>query len=367
MPRLLKDLQINDVSSVDRGAGRGVKVLLMKRDDESATDNVIDMRGLIGKTKFAAPEVLNKEAVDFDTAQENKEVAEDARGFMDEVQEAICALNCSVCSILCDDDVADKAAAIGESFDQFKSYIAGLSPENMEKAMNAEVKKAIDEAVSVALKDTAELLTKAQAEVAKLQDENAMLKLSADEQEFIKAMSPEDKKKFAEKAKADREKDMEKAKKAAESTLDPEIKKRLDRAEANEALLKSLVDKDERASFAKRATDIGLSADDGEMLRKAAKGDDASFSALEKRIGELNKALHASQKAGGIFKEFGSANSQSGSSAIDALNAKAAELRKADPKLSEAQAFAKAYNDPANKDLAAQEKQERNKAIGAAA
>lgn len=33
--RLIKDLQINDVSSVDRGAGRGVRVLLMKRDDHN--------------------------------------------------------------------------------------------------------------------------------------------------------------------------------------------------------------------------------------------------------------------------------------------------------------------------------------------
>ena len=35
MPRLLKDLQIFDVSSVDRGAGEGVKVLLLKRQRES--------------------------------------------------------------------------------------------------------------------------------------------------------------------------------------------------------------------------------------------------------------------------------------------------------------------------------------------
>ena len=32
MPRLLKELIINDVSSVDRGAGEGVRVMLMKRD-----------------------------------------------------------------------------------------------------------------------------------------------------------------------------------------------------------------------------------------------------------------------------------------------------------------------------------------------
>lgn len=40
MPRLLKDLTISEVSSVDRGAGRGVKVLLMKRDATTATGEV---------------------------------------------------------------------------------------------------------------------------------------------------------------------------------------------------------------------------------------------------------------------------------------------------------------------------------------
>jgi hypothetical protein len=38
MPRILKDLKITEVSSVDRGAGRGVKVLLMKRDTPSTAN-----------------------------------------------------------------------------------------------------------------------------------------------------------------------------------------------------------------------------------------------------------------------------------------------------------------------------------------
>ena len=38
--------------------------------------------------------------------------------------------------------------------------------------------------------------------------------------------------------------------------------------------------------------------------------------------------------------------------ALDALKAKAAELRKAKPELSESQAFAKIYEDPANRALA---------------
>ena len=42
--------------------------------------------------------------------------------------------------------------------------------------------------------------------------------------------------------------------------------------------------------------------------------------------------------------------------AFDALKAKAAELRKAKPELTESQAFAKVYEDPANRALAAAER-----------
>lgn len=37
-PRLLTDLQIDEVSSVSRGAGEGVRVMLMKRNDAKPTD-----------------------------------------------------------------------------------------------------------------------------------------------------------------------------------------------------------------------------------------------------------------------------------------------------------------------------------------
>jgi hypothetical protein len=40
MPRLLKDLEIRDVSSVDRGAGVGVKVMLMKRDTQQENETM---------------------------------------------------------------------------------------------------------------------------------------------------------------------------------------------------------------------------------------------------------------------------------------------------------------------------------------
>ena len=50
-------------------------------------------------------------------------------------------------------------------------------------------------------------------------------------------------------------------------------------------------------------------------------------------------------------------------SALGALKAKAAELRKAKPELTESQAFAKVYEDPANRALAAAERSASRSAL----
>ena len=65
-------------------------------------------------------------------------------------------------------------------------------------------------------------------------------------------------------------------------------------------------------------------------------------------------------KAGGVFSEFGT-NAGGGVGADSAyadLMAKAAELRKNDPKLTTAQAFAKVYEDPENRPLVLKHKQQ---------
>lgn len=424
MPRLLKDLRINDVSSVDRGAGEGVRVMLLKRldsdvdeylkrtfsddkRDELASsgkalpdgsfpienkgdlgnairaigrakdpakakahikaraktlgatdmlpdswdkrgDNVIDMTGLLRK----------EGAVDFDTANQTQESAEAANDLMCELNEAICALSCSVNSIMCDEEVSDKAAAVADSFEQFKTHLSGLTAESTEKAMTTptaeQITKQITDAVAAAM-------TSATAEIAKLKEENTFLKLDAAEQDFCKAMSAEDKAKFAAKAKADRGKDMEDAKKAAVIQLPPEIAKRLADADADRVVLKALQEKDEIATFQKKATDLGLPADKGELIRKAWKGDAAAQGEMEALIKQTNAALEAARKAGGVFKEFGTLQGVAGK-AYDQLIAKARDYQKteAGKGMTESQAFAKVYELPENKDLAAQEKDERS-------
>src|SRR5713101_6204254 len=39
MPRILRNLKIREVSAVDKGAGRGVRVMLIKRLDDDDTEN----------------------------------------------------------------------------------------------------------------------------------------------------------------------------------------------------------------------------------------------------------------------------------------------------------------------------------------
>jgi hypothetical protein len=431
LPRLLKDLQINDVSSVDRGAGVGVKVMLMKRDETlkrkfttaqrdnaaesgaampdgsfpihneedlasavrlagnaknpakakahiksrasalgatdalpeswSKRDNVIDMRGML-KT-----DAVKKDAIDYETAAANGEAAETGSDIVSEMDECICALRCAICSILEDPEVNDKSAAIEESFKQFQDYIAGLTPDNLEKAMTpVDLKKQIDDAVAAALKDTTEKVGELEKTNKALADENVVLKMSDKHKAFHSGLDNQDAKdKFAAKSPEERDAQMEKTKKS----IDPEIAKRLADAEGDRAMLKALIEKDEKQTFAKRATDLGLTVDQGELLRKAHHGDVASLQSVEDIIGTMTKAMRAAQSTGLIFKEFGAQGETRGTTAMDQLNAKADELSKSEigKDLSQQQAFAKVYADPANAEIVKRETQERRKAMGVAA
>src|SRR5262245_40947573 len=93
MPRLLKDLRINDVSTVDRGAGEGVEVVLMKRDQQEGKMQQ-DL------TQAEAHEFLRKRAADLRTGNETVEqsyvrnfIGRDAR---DEIGKRILELSESI-------------------------------------------------------------------------------------------------------------------------------------------------------------------------------------------------------------------------------------------------------------------------------
>ncbi len=320
MPRRLKNLRISEVSTVDRGAGEGVRILLMKR----------------AGSKLTAEQALHE----------------------------------SIQSILADATVIDKSAAVAETVAEYNEFIAKDDPMPLPKT-EEEMNKLIADAVAKGIKDaTPTLLKAATDETDKLKAEMALLKMSEPHKVFMdKAkLSDEIKKSFIGMDGAARDTFI----KANPLPLDPAteiekaIAKALDPVLAQNAELKKKVDSHENAvaieSFKKRAVAAGLKEEDGETMRKAYSGDAAAQTALEKRFDEVKKAADEAIRVGRVFGEFGTTKAVAGSPQA-ALEAKADELRKADPKLTKDQAYTKAFAD--NPDLAQQVRADELKKIAA--
>jgi hypothetical protein len=373
-PRILRNLRIDDVSSVDVGAGRGVKVVLTKRhtkkpltfDVSAGSDDTASvLKAKIASIVKFVGEQVKKGAMDFDAAAAMIDASDDAWELMNQLRGCLQALECSVQSILQDDDVDDKQAAIATSYEQFKTYLDGLTADDdddMEKnmatdpAVSPAVQKIIDDAVAAAI---AKASSDKDATIAKMELELAIAKMSDKQKAYAQSLSGDAQKAFAAMMPEQRDAEMDKTRKRAEE--DPIYKQM--RAE-NEEIRKELKSiRDERdLEIAKRdAKEMGLTASDaGEVVMKMRRGDQDAIKKYEQYMVQLARAKNAIEKTGVIFKEFGTANTgATGASANDELTAKAAELRKVKPDLTEAQAFDKVYNDPANRELRQREQDER--------
>ena len=432
MATLLKDLQIDEVSSVSRGAGEGVQILLMKRDGEpedkswlawvakhvgtepaklAAGDAQIDAylkrdfsdedRKRLAASGAAMPDGgypietkgdLHNAVQAFGRAKNKAETkahiisraralgALDAlpddwnvsKGVLAHVSHAARALLKSAASIIQTKEPVDKAALLAGSLGEFEDHLAGVIPGEIEKAAEAafqlakdatmtedEIAKAKaeaekaknkkpdgkteeedDEAIKARCKKAETALSKALGEIA-------LLKMSDKHKEYMDAadMDADERKAFADKTPDERDEHM--SKNPIEKSLPASITKALAQAEEDRKVLKALQEKDEVLTFAKRATEIGLTEAQGETLRKAYRGDADAIKKLEQTIKGLNEQI----RTGAVFKEFGTSLAGGDGTAHADLLAKAAELRKNDPKLSEASAFTKVYTDPANRDL----------------
>lgn len=338
MATRLKGLKITEVSSVDRGAGEGVKVVLHKRDftqgqrDSAASsgaalpdgsfpiENGKDLENAIhaiGRAKNPAKAKAHIRARAralgmTDKLPETWGKRDDGdQQMQDQIDKAFDALHESVASILSDDGLEDKGAALNETFGQAHDYIGKLvanpaaSTVAKGEAMSDELKKQLDE------------LT---AKLAERDEEIATLKA---------AKKPDDKD-------ADADADCAKIDKAA---LPEPVRKALEEAEVIKADLAILKAKDALVENTKIAKAHGLADGMGETVMKAYSGDRESVTKLL----EVIKAQTAQLQTSTVFKEFGTATEGKVGSAYEQVMAKAAELRKSDPKLSEAQAFAKVY------------------------
>jgi hypothetical protein len=287
----------------------------------------------------------------------------------------MCALRQSISSIMLDDAVKDKKAAIDETIAQYVAFVETAVPEEVEKAMRDAVlatagasgsqddiskgttmtdeEKKAAEAKDKELADTQKSLTIAKREIA-------ILKMSDKHQAYMANrgddMSQDEKDKFADMEPAERDAHMEK-----HPVKDNEVEKRMNaeiaKRDAEVADLKKRLEAREAADalvgYTKRAVELGIGEAHGVTLQKAYSGDKAALDEITK----LLAAAQAQAREGGVFKELGTtASGNTDATPHDAIMAKAHELRKNDPKLTIEQAYAKAYADPANAEIAKRER-----------
>lgn len=358
MPKILTRLRIDEVSSVDRGAGEGVKIMLMKRNEDKPMSTKISK---MFSNFFSGGNTDNNVTID----------------------KALEGLAESVGSIVTEAATPeDLSASLTKTFEQFGAHLkttltagpAVITKEDQimdltilkkalglaDTATEADVTKAIADSVAAG----------AAAAVSMKKMERELLVSKADftpaELDFYKAAAPGDddtlddpkqkaKKAFREASHAERATTM----KSAEPPMPAHIAKIM---ADNEAMAKRLAELEAGGSLSaltKQATDAGLPESEGATIQKALSGDKA---AVEKLLGFIKQAS-AAAIAGGVFKEFGSGSGTGVvSTAYDELAALAKTLQKADTKLSFPAAFAKVYEDPANIEIVKRERDQNRPA-----
>lgn len=346
MPRILRNLRINEVSGVDRGAGEGVKILLMKRAEGE------------GLSTAQAQDIIEK-------------ISDAMRGGADEklIGAAIAALDKSVGEIIADGKPAEREADLAASLKQFSDHLAGLTkehadmtPEEIQKAIDAGVAKAVGTAVADAVKKALEPVS---ADLAKAQTEAAVAKLAPEHAAHYAKLADADKPAFlkldAKAMSAEVEKAQPHSDPVVKAVLDENARLKKDAEDLAKRL--ATLEGDKTASaFEKRATDLGLTKEFGEVMQKAYSGDPLSQTKLDAEIARITKSNDELARLGGVFREVGTAHGRSGT-AYDEITAKAAELVKNGEKnpttgqvLTPAQAFTKIYE--SNGDLRERYKKE---------
>lgn len=365
MPKRLTNLRVSEISLVDRPANPGARVLLHKRAAEAVPYSprkdklgavIADALRKMGIAKADA----DASARDFDAVLEGIEAREYAAGCMDEIEEAVCALRCSVQEIMCDDAISDKGSAVATSFKQFREHMTTVLPEELEKSALA-IAKALSAGQpgftsEAYMKELAKALglpeTATEADIAKamgaivtklgaasndivlLKRENAVLKMSAKHSAFMNnagaKMPTGGKDAFADMTSDERDAHMEKhpVEKVAKSAEQVRIEKLEADQAADRATIAKMQDEKAVEEVAKRIQVWGGSPENAATLHALAKSDKAGAEKLEQTM----KGLAEQAKAGGVFKEFGSRQQTEGT-AKGAVEARVTEMRKSDPKI----------------------------------
>ena len=364
--RIMRAFKMNEISAVDRPAQAHAKVVLMKRDDPGITftskypgtwtrENDGYPADVYWKRDFSADQrrsaASSGDALpDGSFPIKNKEDLANARRLVGHAKDpaaarALIRRRAKELGVSLDDD-AKKQDYRKILTDIFEGHLNDSSAEDMAKAieefgkesdMNIEltddIKKMIDDKVEEVRKDLVDKLAKAEEELAALKGESGKDGGHDDEDDGDGAKGGEVKGKMK------------------KSDLPDDIQKALAKAEANEIILKGLMEEREVNEYAKTATRIGLEEVHGEILRKAFSGDKGGVAELQNLIKGMSEQI----RSGKIFAEFGSARSGMGATAADEMKLAADAYREAQVKIgkkcSPQQAFTAVYTDPAHADL----------------
>ena len=321
MAQRLAHLKVKEVSLVDEPANPHAKALIAKRKEP---DLISKLRELIatsfgkdGSQKFEDTilPVIEKDAADFS--------ASIARN---DSQQAVWSLQSSLCSIMEDDDLdaAAKKDMMAKSFEQFLAYL-GDKLATSESAMTTE-----QEAAEKAKKDAAcDPTKKGDGE----KDTGAAVvpgKTGGKPNMEDGEMTEEDMKKSLEAAvtKARAEVTAEFEKKFADQAT--EIQKLRDEADLRTRMEKA------------KALAEGQSLYTAEQLADLMKSLGEGFKVIEDTVTKAKAQQAAVNKA--LFAEVGTQSYGKAQTAYDKLTAAAQEIAKAEPKLTEQQAFSKAMD-----------------------
>lgn len=397
--RIFRDLSLDKIAAVDRPCQEPALMAIMKRAPADEPRSI---------SKIAKALCTDLAKLGYDGAPEKAESFQDLIDRQDFNQElwdcfynATDALRQSILSILDDDSVTDKSSEISESLKEFADHIQEKIPGQIGKSLSEEFVRAIagtagatlnkGDSMSDSVKKALGLpATATEAEVLKAIEAKGAGRVEKMSDKHSAFMNHKDAKMpkggkdaFQDMTGSERDKHMsdnpieedsddkvEKSLKSGDAFKTPEgavmfkrdfgtdagynfAKSANDRLITQAAEIAKRNEEEAVVKFAKRADDLGFGSDFGPTLRKAYQGDGAAQVELEKRITALQKQVDE----GALFDGFGKGGAKAGS-AEQELMAKVEEIKKTDAKLTDAQAYAKAYKDPANADIRKRMKQE---------
>jgi hypothetical protein len=409
MPKILRRLRINEVSSVTRGAGEGVKIMLMKTggpwpytdvekddlDDETLEyikrEFSADQRRSAADSGAALPDgsfpIHNKS--DLHNAMRAIGRAKDPAKAKAHIKRRAKALGLSgdLTDAFKGDTYSERVADFFAGL--FKRKDDGRVAEDFDDALAglAESVKSIVDDDSDADKDDmlAKTFTQFHEHVIPLLGDRALqqptdkhgdlpmsailkalgLKDDASEEDALKAIAemvakarpPKDEEEEEEEEEED---DEEEKKKKALQALPAGIRKMI--ADGQDAInrVQKLENEASLVRYTQQAVEAGLPAAEGVTLQKAYSGDKEAID----KIVALTKSGFAAAKAAGAFKEFGSTGSGGTGTAFEQFTSLAVQYLKDHPneKLTPEQAFSKVYQDPAHKSLRVQDARETGRA-----